>query len=352
MTRQCEETPSRLLLENGLSFPGYSPSWQDNTYFGEVVFTTGMTGYPESLTDPSYAGQLLTFTYPLIGNYGIPTPDKWESIKIHAAGVVVDHAALQWSHETGTTSLLEWLNSQNVPIIWGIDTRTLTKLIREEGTPLGAITTKEQLDFPKHEKKHFVAQVSRKETTISNPDKPKKVIAIDCGMKRSISHFLDKLPISLKYVPHDYDFTNEEYDGLFLSNGPGDPTTCQKTIDHLKVAMGKNKPIFGICLGTQLMALAAGASTYKLPYGHRGHNQPCMNRETKRCYITSQNHGYAVDKDSLPNEWEITFENLNDGSIEGIAHKTKPFFAVQFHPEANPGPTDTTWLFEKFYELL
>lgn len=345
--------PSRLVLENGAVFTGHSPAWQKGTYYAEVVFTTGMTGYPESLTDPSYAGQILTFTYPLIGNYGVPSPEAWESAKIHARGVIVSEACQQWSHHAGIHSLEEWLHAQKVPMIYGIDTRALTKMLRNSGTMLGAITTetKKRLSFVDPGKEHLVSSVSSKERTIYKKGK-KVVIAVDCGMKENIIRSLLDLPVSIHRVPHDYDYTNEHYDGVFISNGPGDPQQCVKTIDILKKAMKKEKPIFGICLGTQLMALAAGAKTYKLPFGHRGQNQPCIDTKTKKCYITSQNHGYAVDEKTLPNDWKVTFRNLNDNSVEGIEQSSKPFFAVQFHPEANPGPTDTLWLFEKFQKNL
>jgi len=345
--------PSKLILEKSLSFSGFSPSWQKENYSGEVVFTTGMTGYPESLTDPSYTGQILTFTYPLIGNYGIPKPEKWESTKIHATGVIVSQACENWSHHEGIHSLFEWLKAQNIPIITGVDTRALTKILRSSGTMPGAIvcdeSTKIQLINPNQE--HLVSRASIKKRQTYNSEK-KVIYAIDCGMKENIIRSLQDLPITIHRVPYDYDFTNEEYDGVFISNGPGDPEQCPEVVTILQKVMKQNKPLFGICLGTQLMALAAGAKTYKLPFGHRGQNQPCIDLETEKCYITSQNHGYAVDAKSLPKSWKVTFKNLNDQSVEGIAHREKPFFAVQFHPEATPGPTDTLWLFEKFYECL
>lgn len=342
-----------LILENGTRFHGMAPSWQQQPFFGEVVFTTGMTGYPESLTDPSYAGQILTFTFPLIGNWGVPDKQHWESTKIHAKGVVVSHACTHWSHHTGLMSLTEWLKCQNVPLITSIDTRELTKTLRQKGTMAGAIVNAQiqAPKFPSHENTHWVSHVSIKNHQSYNSGK-KTIIAVDCGMKENIIRSLQCLNATIKRVPHDYDYTHEPYDGIFLSNGPGDPTTCVKTIDILKKAIAIEKPIFGICLGAQLLALAAGGSTYKLPFGHRGQNQPCIDLETKRCYITSQNHGYAVAAESLPSNWIVSFKNLNDGSVEGIRHKTKPYFAVQFHPEASPGPTDTLWLFNKFYEYL
>lgn len=346
--------PSQLILQNGQKIIGSSPTWQNNqTFYGEVVFNTGMTGYVETLTDPSYKGQILTFTYPLIGNYGVPNPRFWESKKIHAVGVVVSETCENWSHYQGTESLLQWLKEQKVPIITGVDTRVLTKILRESGVMLGAISApKEKIkSFLDPNQQNLVAQVSIAKNQIYGQGK-KKIILVDCGMKENILRSLLKFSLTIKRVPYDYDYTKEKFDGIFLSNGPGDPTQCQTTIQVLKKATQKKKPIFGICLGTQLLALAAGAKTYKLPFGHRGQNQPCLDLKTKKCYITSQNHGYAVKEKTLPIGWQVDFKNLNDSSIEGISHKNLPFFSVQFHPEAAPGPTDTGWLFEKFYQLL
>lgn len=345
--------PSKLILENQITFSGLSPHWQEKHCSGEVVFTTGMTGYPESLTDPSFAGQILTFTYPLIGNYGILDEEKWESSKVQVSGLVVSSLCKTWSHPKGKFSLLHLLQQQNIPIITDVDTRALTKILRNHGSMKGVITDQEkvEINFSQSSSTHLVSKVSIKEPLLTqNGDK--KIIVIDCGIKQNILRFLSKYPLTLKQVPYDYDYNNEEWDGIFISNGPGDPQECQKTIEILKKAMKREKPIFGICLGTQLMALAAGAKTYKLPFGHRGHNQPCIDLKTNKCYLTSQNHGYCIDKNSLSEEWEISFKNLNDGSIEGISHCCKPFFSVQFHPEAAPGPTDTQWLFQKFYNQL
>lgn len=345
--------PSQVCLENGMAFKGFSPKVFNTNYFGEVVFTTGMTGYPESLTDPSYAGQLLAFTYPLIGNFGVPPKENWESKKIHARGVIINLEPNHWSHHTALLSLSEWLKQQNVPLISGVDTRELTKVLRSAGTMLGCIACRASTPTQFHDpnKEDLVGDVSIKNPQTYGKGK-KTIIAVDCGMKENIIRSLLKFPITLKRVPHDYDYTKEPFDGLFISNGPGDPKACTATIQILSKALKMNKPIFGICLGTQLLALAAGAKTYKLPFGHRGQNQPCIHLDSKRCYITSQNHGYAVKENSLPKEWKATFKNINDGSIEGISHKTKPYFAVQFHPEASPGPTDSLWLFEQFYKSL
>jgi carbamoyl-phosphate synthase small subunit len=353
MTGEIKTKPYALKLNNGESFPGFSPIWQEGQVFGEVVFTTGMTGYTESLTDPSYTGQILAFTYPLIGNYGIPLPDKWESQRIHAKGVVIGQASPHFSHHEGVHSFLEWLRIQGTACLMGVDTRSLAKTLRNSGSMPGMIAERGYLPsyFQDPNQEHLVSLAATKEIATYRSF-PKTVIAVDCGMKENILRELVKLPFTIKRVPYHYDFTKEDYDAVFISNGPGDPEQCSETILHLKKAMEKNTPIFGICLGAQLMALAAGASTYKLPFGHRGHNQPCMDLKTKKCYMTSQNHGFAVDENSLPPEWEVTFRNLNDRSVEGITHRSKPFFAVQFHPEATPGPTDTLWLFEKFHKLV
>ncbi len=343
---------SKLILQNGEVFEGLAPAWQKDTFFGEVVFTTGMTGYVESLTDPSYAGQILTFTYPLIGNYGVPEEKYWESARIHARGVVIGELSPFFDHHEAKKSLLDWLEEQRVPLLTAVDTRALTKRLRIDGVALGAIVPEGAApQFSDPNLTPLVAEVSIKSSRVYGKGK-KRVIAVDCGMKENIVRSLLQFPLEVKRVPHDYDYTQEEWDGVFLSNGPGDPTMCGETIRILKKAMARNKPIFGICLGTQLMALSIGASTYKLRYGHRGQNQPCIDLADGRCYLTSQNHGYAVDERSLPDDWQVTFRNLNDQSVEGIAHRTLPFYSVQFHPESAPGPVDTLWLFEKFYAML
>lgn len=339
---------ARLDLYDGSHFNGTSPDWQTATCVGEVVFNTGMTGYVESLTDPSYSGQILVFTYPLIGNYGVDERTS-ESDRIQVSGVIVSEAALQPSHSSSGRSLLNWLRSQNVPILMDVDTRTLTKYLRTKGTSLGAISTQQTKPADMIVQKRILTKTA---PTIYNPTSSKKIILVDCGAKENIVRSLLRFDLQIKRVGQDYDYTQEDYDGVFLSNGPGDPTEYPTTISITKKAMRRDKPIFGICLGTQIMALAAGARTYKLKYGHRGHNQPCLENDTKRGFITSQNHGYAIDEESLPKDWTVSFKNLNDGSVEGIAHRHKPFSSVQFHPEASPGPTDTNWLFERFYQSL
>jgi carbamoyl-phosphate synthase small subunit len=340
--------PSKLVLSDGTIFQGFSPEWQTDNCDGEVVFNTGMTGYVESLTDPSYHGQILVFTFPLIGNYGVQL-HSYESNKIQVKGVIVSEAAKNWSHTQSDGSLIEWLYSQNIPILTGVDTRELTKHLRVEGSMMGSIgTNKTQFENMKPDSKF----ISIKEPIVYNQGRPKKIILVDCGTKKNILHALLNLPAEIKQVLYNYDYSEEEFDGVLISNGPGNPADYEETIDIAKKAMDSNKPVFGICLGSQIMGLAAGAKTYKLKYGHRGHNQPCLSSATQQCYITSQNHGYAIDESSLPDDWAVLFRNLNDNSVEGIEHTKKPFFSVQFHPEACPGPTDTKWLFERFYQSL
>lgn len=359
--------PANLILQNhhvfkGVLFGATKTSRQSTAAAGEVVFSTGMTGYVESLTDPSYTGQILVFTYPLMGNYGVPDKSTWESGKIQPAGVVVSQLAGQYSHSSALHSLGEWLKSQDIPLLTGVDTRALTQELRNHGTMMGAVTPNTKVPPLLPLPGDLVSRVSPTKTIIYNgPASPKpqqggggskKIILVDCGMKENILRSLKAFGLTIKRVPYTYDYTGENWDGVFISNGPGDPAALTTTIGILKKALTKNKPVFGICLGSQLLALAAGAKTYKLPFGHRGHNQPCIEVATGRGYITSQNHGYAVDAGSVPAGWAVSFRNGNDGSVEGIAHTKLPFFSVQFHPEACPGPTDTAWLFEKFYNLL
>lgn len=344
--------PSKLILESGEVFPGFSPDWQEGSYFGEVVFSTGMTGYVESLTDPSFAGQILTFTYPLIGNYGVPSSESWESEKVQAAGVVTGWVNEFPSHWDSECSLLEWLKQQRVPLITGVDTRELTKLLRKKGVALGAICMdKSPRKFLDPNETHLVKKVSLPGKQVYGAGK-KKILAVDCGMKENILRCLMKFPVQIVRVPFDYDYSDDDYDALFLSNGPGDPAVCKETIAILKKNLKRGKPFMGICLGAQLLALAIGGKTYKLKFGHRGQNHPCIDLERKVSVLTSQNHGYAIDEKSLPDDWKVYFRSLNDESVEGIIHKKHPYFAVQFHPESHPGPTDAFYLFEKFYEML
>lgn len=345
--------PAQLILKSGEVFYGKVPVDQDQLAFGEVVFNTSMVGYVEALTDPSYSGQILVFTYPLIGNYGVSKHSTWESERIHVKGAVFSELSPFYSNQEAEQSLQEWLREQKIPYITDVDTRALTKCLRSKGVVPGAIAPLHVAprEFEDFEHKHWVKEVSVKEPRMYGSGE-KLIIAIDCGMKENILTNLLKFPLRIKRVPFDYDFTNEPYDGVFISNGPGDPTQCVETIAIIKKVLQQQKPTFGICLGSQLMALAVGATTYKLPFGHRSQNQPCLYLPTKRCYLTSQNHGYAIAPESLPSDWQVSFVNLNDQTVAGIEHKELPFFSVQFHPEAAPGPEDTQWLFQQFYNKL
>ncbi|KAL0086645.1 hypothetical protein F4703DRAFT_1941887 [Phycomyces blakesleeanus] len=400
-------TTAALVLQDGASYQGISFGSETKSISGECVFQTGMVGYPESLTDPSYRGQILVLTFPLVGNYGVPDrkvmdeilegiPKYFESSEIHVAGLIVGNYAADYSHFLASSSLSTWLKENDVPAIYGIDTRALTKKIRTQGVLLAKILfpkttvsvldsaasalglTKnvsaerwmqeyQDVDWVDPNKRNLVAEVSIKEPKLYKPD-PKKalktpcgtrtirVIAVDVGMKYNQIRCFVYRGVELKVVPWNYDFTAEpvdSYDGLFLSNGPGDPTTVQATINNVRTVLkNTKKPIFGICLGHQILALAANAKTIKMKYGNRGQNIPCTNSISGRCYITSQNHGYAVDTTTLPADFEELFVNANDGSNEGIIHKTLPIFSVQFHPESTPGPRDTEFLFDVFINSI
>mmetsp|Transcript_29219 Transcript_29219/g.52927 ORF Transcript_29219/g.52927 Transcript_29219/m.52927 type:complete len:1542 (-) Transcript_29219:127-4752(-) len=338
---------------------------------GEVVFNTGMVGYPEALTDPSYRGQILVLTFPLIGNYGVPDtgivdeyglPKFFESREIHIAGLIVSSYSWEHSHWAAHKSLATWLKENNIPAIYGVDTRALTIKIRDAGAMLGSVVVNPPQSIPSSKdmfsdpnKRNLVAEVSTKSVTTYGENNQTSIVAYDCGMKMNIiRYFVNNHKVKLTVVPFDYDLeanpANIQWDGLFLSNGPGDPAMCPQTIKSIQYALELDppRPIFGICLGNQLLALAAGASTYKLKYGNRGMNQPCIDLRTGRCYITPQNHGFAVDSESLPKHWKPLFINANDLTNEGIVHTDKPFFSVQFHPEASGGPLDTAFLFDKF----
>ncbi|TVQ17485.1 MAG: carbamoyl-phosphate synthase (glutamine-hydrolyzing) small subunit [Bacteroidetes bacterium] len=349
---------TRLLFPDGTAHEGYSFGFR-KAIAGEVVFNTAMSGYPESLTDPSYQGQILVLTYPLIGNYGVPPMVKehellkyYESENIHIAGLIISEYSFESSHWNAWNTLSSWLIDQQIPAIGGVDTRAITKVLRENGSMPGKIVFPGQdVDFADPNEDNLVAQVSTKEVLTYGSGKH-KIVLVDCGVKHNIIRKLLERDTTVVRVPWDYDFTKLDYDGLFISNGPGDPKQCTPTIANIAKALKMEKPIFGICLGNQLMALAAGGDTFKLKYGHRSHNQPVILKGTPRCFITSQNHGFATLADSLSGEWEELFVNINDNTNEGIKHKTKPFFSTQFHPEASSGPTDTDFLFDDFIEMI
>ena len=362
---------ARLKLSDGTVFCGRSFGYE-TAVEGEVVFNTAMSGYPESLTDPSYAGQILVTTFPLIGNYGVPDtgigsnglPLFMESDRIHAKALVVSDYSEQYSHWNAKESLASWLKREKVPGITGIDTRRLTKVLREHGVMMGKISLTPDLspkgegsdDTQDYGSVNWVEKVSCKDVITYQPDgkKKKRVVLVDCGVKVNIIRSLIRRGIEVVRVPWDYDFNELAFDGLFLANGPGDPEQCSKTVANIRTFLNnKNvRPCMGICLGNQLLARAAGAKTYKLKYGHRSHNQPVQRVSSTQCFITSQNHGYAVDANTLPADWEPLFVNMNDGSNEGIRHKTNPWMSAQFHPEACSGPVDTEFLFDEFVKML
>lgn len=355
---------AKLVLENGLEFQGFSFGYQEPAH-GEVVFNTAMVGYPESLTDPSYSGQILCVTYPLIGNYGVPTDEKenglskfYESDKIHVRALVISDYSFKYSHWNAVKSLDEWLKEEKVPGIFGIDTRELTKVLREKGAMLGKIVPEDcnaEFNVPDPNLDNQVDIVSCKEVIHYGKEEgkeKKKVLLVDCGVKNNIIRCLLKRDVEVIRVPWNYNFNTIEFDGLFISNGPGNPDLCGEAVANIQEAMKGEKPIFGICMGNQLLSKAGGAKTFKLKYGHRSHNQPVRMVGTERCFITSQNHGFAVDNNSIGQDWEPLFINMNDGTNEGIKHKTKPFFSAQFHPEASSGPTDTEFLFDEFIKML
>ena len=359
--RMRKDKSAVLILEDGTRFEGKSFGYEASTS-GETVFNSAMTGYPESLTDPSYEGQILVTTYPILGNYGVPprrekddVSEYYESDHIHCRAIVAQDYSFLHSHWQADRSLADWLKEEKIPGIYGIDTRALTKHLREKGSMLGKIVIEgddeNAVPFYNPNAENLVAKVSCSEVEIHGQGE-KTVVLVDCGVKHNIIRCLTRRGVKVVMVPWDYDFTSIPYDGLFISNGPGNPDMAVKTEENIRMAMTIGKPICGICMGNQLLAKAAGATTYKLKYGHRSHNQPVRRVGTDLCYVTSQNHGFAVDQETLPSDWEPLFVNMNDGTNEGIRHKTLPFFSAQFHPEASSGPKDTEFLFDEFIAML
>ncbi|KAK9456355.1 class I glutamine amidotransferase-like protein [Dipodascopsis uninucleata] len=363
---------SRLVCEKAFLTIKNGPVYEGNSFgalkdiSGEAVFTTSLVGYPESMTDPSYRGQILVFTQPLIGNYGVPSMVRdefnllryFESSKIQCAGIVVTDVAQKYSHWTAVESISEWCQREGVAAITGVDTRSIVRYLREQGSSLAKITigqgaTNDEYDDPS--KMNLVEVVSTKEPYTINPGKDIHIAVIDCGVKENIVRCLVSRGATTTVFPSTFAIQDvaSQFDGIFISNGPGDPTQCMTTVRNLKQTMDTyNGPIFGICLGHQLLALAVGAKTVKLKYGNRAHNIPTLDVTTGQCHITSQNHGYAVDITTLPSEFKEYFVNLNDRSNEGMIHVSRPIFSTQFHPEAKGGPLDSSFLFDKFLENI
>jgi carbamoyl-phosphate synthase small subunit len=348
-----------LHLEDGERIEGEAFGFDGDTC-GEVVFSTGMTGYPQSLTDPSFAGQILTFTYPLLGNYGVSKPvyqdahlmANFESERIWASGVVVSSRLETPSHYLMHESFSSWLRSQKVPGIAHVDTRALTQKIREKGVMRGSISTKSTFNWDESSVRDLVPKVSTTQTLIYKPEHPvgKKIVLIDCGVKHGILRELLANGYEIVRIPwnaNPMDYASQAA-GVFCSNGPGDPKDCVPTIENIGKVLDAGIPFIGVCLGHQLVALATGADTYKLSYGHRGLNQPVLDLDTNKAYVTSQNHGYAVDRKTIPKGFSEWFINLNDQTNEGMRHTEKPIWSTQFHPEGSPGPFDTKWVFSLF----
>ncbi len=352
VTRGKTLRQGKLVLADGTVMEGTSFGYEEATS-GEVVFCTGMVGYPEALTDASFAGQILNMTYPLIGNYGVPDRSYWESDKVQVSGLIVSNYTNEPSHRQSIMNLGTWLQGQGVPALEIKDTRFLTKHIRTHGAMLGKIVFDTDIPFHDPNTDNLVAQVSNPRVSVEG-NGPITLVLLDCGAKHNIVQALLARNIRVVSVPWDYDLFSPtrgfDFDGLLISNGPGNPKMPQKTIQTIRTALEQKVPTLGICLGHQLLTLAAGGDTYKLKFGHRSQNQPCLLEGSKRCYITTQNHGFAVG--TLPPEFAPWFTNANDGSNEGMRHNTLPFFSVQFHPEATPGPEDTEWIFDYFLDKV
>ena len=364
----------KLILDDGTVFTGNGFGYS-TTVFGEIVFNTGMVGYTETLTDPSYSGQILTLTYPLIGNYGVPDPSSidddgiskfFESDKIQARGLVIHELSKVGSHWNLYLTLDEWLYNEKIPGISGIDTRALTKKLRSSGVMMAALAVSEnEIDenkiknelsaAPNYNTEKFMSTVSTTSEQVYGNEKD-SVVVIDTGVKNAILRNIRSIGYKVIKVPWNTPFEkilSYKPKGVVISNGPGDPQNCPETISTAKSLIEKNIPTLGICLGAQIIGLAGGADTYKLKYGHRGQNKPCVNLENQQVYVTSQNHGYCISPDSLKNsEFNLWFANTDDKTIEGIKHKKQKCIAVQFHPEASPGPYDCKFVFEELKHLM
>jgi carbamoyl-phosphate synthase small subunit len=341
---------AKLILQDGTTFEGQNFG-APLSHSGEVVFTTGMTGYPQAFTDPSFGGQILVMTYPLIGNYGVPDKALWESERLQINGLVVSDYIDTPSHFQSKQTLSEWLRKNKIPGIVIKDTRKLAQHLRDKGVQLGKIKVDKDVKQYDPNAENIVARVSKKKLWEDGEGK-RTVVLIDCGAKRNIQRCFVNRGVKTITVPWDYDpfEAGLKFDALFISNGPGDPKMVDKTIKTIQKSLDAKLPTLGICLGNQLLALAAGGDTYKLKFGHRSQNQPCLQTKTDRCYITTQNHGFAVG--DVPKDFSPWFVNANDKSIEGIIHDRLPFMSVQFHPEATPGPMDTEWIFDYFLDKV
>ncbi|MBO5012924.1 MAG: glutamine-hydrolyzing carbamoyl-phosphate synthase small subunit [Paludibacteraceae bacterium] len=350
-----------LKLSDGTCFKGTSFGYEKNVA-GELVFNTTMIGYPEVLTDSGFEGQIVVMTYPLVGNYGVPACSSLEnglsefmdSHKIHPAAIIMTEYSPEFSHWNAKESLGEWLMREQIPAITGVDTRELTKHLREKGSMQATLIFEGDNTTPVAKEGNLVAEVSSKEVVTYNAGAGKKVVLVDCGVKEGIIRYLLSRGVEVIRVPWDYDFNQLEANAVIISNGPGNPEECTATIEHIKtfLAKGENKPLLGLDLGNLLIALAAGAKVLKHKYGHHGATQPVQLAGGQRCYITAQNHGYVVDGTTLPAEWKEWFVNMNDQTNEGIRHAAKPWMAVQFIPEMNCGPVDSEFVFNNFFELL
>ncbi|KKP68278.1 MAG: Carbamoyl-phosphate synthase small chain [Candidatus Roizmanbacteria bacterium GW2011_GWA2_35_19] len=344
----------KLVLKDGSKYEGESFGYE-KACAGELVFSTGMVGYPEAFTDPSFEGQILVLTYPIIGNYGVPDKKYWESSRIHITGLIVNQYIDTPSHFESKITLSTWLKNEKIPALVVADTRLITQKLRDEGNQLAKIifntSASLSMEFEDPNIRNLAAEVSTRRVTKFGSG-PKTVVLIDCGVKENIKRSLYHRNITLITVPWDFDIFSlkEKFDGVIISNGPGDPKMADVTIETVKKVLSKKIPVLGICLGNQILALAAGGDTYKLKFGHRSQNQPCIQVGTKKCFITTQNHGFAVGK--IPLGFQPWFINANDNTNEGIIHEKLPFMSVQFHPEATPGPVDTEWIFDKFLDSL